>query len=105
MAIKITLEVCIERFKEPASDKGNFTAQGMTLEIKKIVGAVEEQFTIFAPSGGNSGSILFLTKDPQLVKKTNAAGKRTTKDTGPKMSAQELKEFREFQAWKASQSK
>jgi len=105
MTIKITLEVSIDRFKAEASEKGNYTAQGMTLEIKKIVGAVEEQFTIFAPSHGNAGNILFLTKDPQLVKKTNAARTRPAKGTGPKMSAAELKEFQEFQAWKASQSK
>jgi hypothetical protein len=75
MTIKLMLEVTIEGFKAEASEKGNYTARGVFAEIKKVTGATAEQITVFAPSYGNAGTCLFLTKDPQLVAKVNKAGK------------------------------
>jgi hypothetical protein len=81
MAIKLLVEVTIDGFKAEPSEKGNFTARGVFAEVKKATGATAEQLKVFAPSYGNAGSVLFMTTDPGLVKKVNAAAKRPDKKT------------------------
>lgn len=73
MTITLTLEVMIESFKDEASDKGNFTARGVSFVLKAAKGCEMEQMSIFTPSNGNAGSLLFLTKDKGLVAKVNKA--------------------------------
>ena len=71
MSITLTLEVTIEGFKDDASPKGNFTARGVSFVLKSAKGCEMEQMTVIAPSFGNSGGLLFLTKDKGLVAKLN----------------------------------
>ena len=73
MSITLTLEVTIEGFKDEVSDKGNFTARGVSFVLKSAKGCEAEQMAIFTPNHGNGGSILFLTKDKGLVAKVNKA--------------------------------
>jgi hypothetical protein len=110
MTIKITLEVTIDRFKAEASEKGNFTAQGITCEVTKIVGAVAEQMTVFPPKGGNAGQIMFIAKDPQLVKKVNAAYNKTVKapkgtQSMPQFTPEQMAAFQAFLAMQDAQAK
>jgi hypothetical protein len=106
MTIKITLEVTIDRFKPEANEKGNFTSQGITCEVTKIVGAVAEQMAVFPPKGGNAGSILFLTKDPQLVKKVNVAYNKAVKaPKGPQIAPDQIEAFKAFLAFQDAQAK
>ena len=73
MTITITLDVTIESFKDEVSDKGNFTARGVSFVMKAAKGCEIEQMYLLAPGFGNNGSILFLTKDKGLVAKLNKA--------------------------------
>jgi hypothetical protein len=73
MTITITLDVTIESFKDEVSDKGNFTARGVSFVLKAAKGCEIEQMYLLAPGFGNNGSILFLTKDKGLVAKLNKA--------------------------------
>ena len=73
MTITLTLEVTIESFKDEVSDKGNFTARGVSFVLKAAKGCEMDQMSIFTPSHGNAGSVLFLTKDKGLVTKLNKA--------------------------------
>ena len=73
MTITLMLEVTIESFKDEVSDKGNFTARGVTFDLKAAKGCEVGQMYLLAPGFGNNGSILFLTKDKGLVAKLNKA--------------------------------
>jgi hypothetical protein len=88
MSITLTLEVTIEGFKDEVSDKGNFTARGVSFVLKSAKGCEAEQMAIFTPSHGNAGSILFLTKDKGLVAKVNKA--RDARGSKPKAEAKPM---------------
>lgn len=75
MAIILNLEVLIEGFTEEASAKGYFTARGITFNVTSAKGCEVSQLSLFAPSFGNAGSVLFLTKDVGLAAKVNKARK------------------------------
>jgi hypothetical protein len=81
MTITITLDVTIESFKDEVSDKGNFTARGVSFVLKAAKGCEIEQMYLLAPGFGNNGSILFLTKDKGLVAKLNKAKAARGSDT------------------------
>jgi hypothetical protein len=73
MTITLTLEVMIESFKDEVSEKGNYTARGVSFVLKAAKGCEMAQMAIFTPSNGNAGQILFLTKDKGLVARVNKA--------------------------------
>jgi hypothetical protein len=73
MAITLILEVTIEGFKSEATEKGNFTARGVTFDVKHAKGCDESPLAMLAPNYGNNGTILFMTKDKGLVAKVNSA--------------------------------
>lgn len=81
MAIILNLEVSIEGFTEEASAKGNFTARGITFNVTSAKGCEVSQLSVFAPSFGNSGSLLFLTKDVGLAAKVNKSRKAAPSET------------------------
>ena len=70
MAITITLDVTIEGFGEK-SDKGNFTARGVSFVLKSAKGCDVSQMYVLATGYGNNGQLLFMTKDAELAAKVN----------------------------------
>jgi hypothetical protein len=88
MSITLTLEVTIEGFKEEVSDKGNFTARGVSFVLKSAKGCEADQMYLMTPGFGNNGSILFLTKDKGLVAKVNKA--RDARGSKPKAEAKPM---------------
>lgn len=82
MAITITLDVTIEGFGEK-SDKGNFTARGVSCVLKAAKGCDVSQMYVMAPGYGNNGQLLFMTKDAELAAKVN----RSKAAAGPKAKA------------------
>ena len=104
MAITITLDVTIEGFGEK-SDKGNFTARGVSFVLKSAKGCDVSQMYVMAPGYGNNGTVLFMTKDEGLAAKVN---KSKAAAAGPKakaMTAAEKAEWEEFQAFRAMKAK
>ena len=73
MSITLTLKVTIDGFSDEASDRGNFSARGITAEVLEIKGCEATQLSTWAPKGGNGGGIAFLTKDKGLAAKINKA--------------------------------
>lgn len=82
MAITITLDVTIEGFGEK-SEKGNFTARGVSFNVKSAKGCDVSQMYVMAPGYGNNGTILFMTKDEGLAAKVN----KSKAAAGPKAKA------------------
>ena len=107
MTITLTLEVMIESFKDEVSEKGNYTARGVSFVLKAAKGCEMDQMAIFTPSNGNAGQILFLTKDKGLVTKVNKAkaarGSESDEIVRLKAELAELKELKaELAALKAA---
>lgn len=103
MAITITLDVTIEGFGEK-SDKGNFTARGVSFSLKSAKGCDVSQMYVIAPGYGNNGQLLFMTKDEGLAAKVNKAKAAA----GPKtkaMTAEEKADWEEFLAFRAMKAK
>ena len=98
MAIRIMLEVMIESFATEASAKGNHSARGVSCKVTGAKGCDASAINIIAPSFGNAGSLLFLTKDKALVAQLNKA-----KAAKPSAEEQLAKALAELEALKASE--
>jgi hypothetical protein len=70
MAISVILEVTIEGFGDK-SEKGNFTARGVSFVAKSAKGCELDQIYMMAPNYGNNGTVLFMTKNEALATKVN----------------------------------
>ena len=92
MAIILNLEVRIEGFGEK-TEKGNFSARGITFDVTSAKGCEVSQLSLLAPSHGNGGTILFMTKDVGLAAKVNKARK-----TEPSAEAELKAEIAELKA-------
>lgn len=103
MAITITLDVTIEGFGDK-SDKGNFTARGVSFNVKSAKGCDVSQMYVMAPNYGNNGTVLFMTKDEGLAAKVNKS-KAAAGSKAKGMTAAEKAEWEEFQAFKALKNK
>jgi len=99
MAIILNLEVRIEGFGE-ITEKGNFSARGITFDVTSVKGCEASQLTLLAPSHGNGGTILFMTKDVGLAAKVNKSRKAAPSATA-KLEA-EIAELKALLAAKAT---
>lgn len=101
MAISVILEVTIDGFGDK-SEKGNFTARGVSFVAKSAKGCELDQLYLMAPNYGNNGTVLFMTKNEALATKVNKSKAAIgAKVKAPAMTPEEKAEWDEFQAFKA----